>query len=76
MRKPAFCICESKDADLLCGNPAADQRPCFRYIVSSIHVLPKSEISSCGCTARFVWDLVRNPEDRLSRDVAHFDICR
>ena len=32
MRKPAFCICENKDADQLRGNREADQRLCFRYI--------------------------------------------
>ena len=32
MRKPAFCICENKDADQLRGNGEADQRLCFRYI--------------------------------------------
>ena len=36
-RKPAFCICENK---------ATDQRLCFGYIDSTIHLLPKSEISS------------------------------
>ena len=46
MRKPAFCICENKDADQLCGNSEADQRLCFRYIDSTIPLLPKSEISS------------------------------
>ena len=34
MRKPAFCICESKDADQL------------RYTDCTIPLLPKSEISS------------------------------
>ena len=29
MRKPAFCICENKDADQLRGNHEADQRLCF-----------------------------------------------
>ena len=29
VRKPAFCICENKDADQLRGNREADQRPCF-----------------------------------------------
>ena len=33
MRKPAFCICENKDADQLRGNREADQRLCFRYTV-------------------------------------------
>ena len=46
MRKPAFSICENKDADQLRGNREADQRLCFRYTASTIHLLPKSEISS------------------------------
>ena len=31
MRKPTFCICETKDADQLCGKRKADQRLCFHY---------------------------------------------
>ena len=46
VRKPAFCICENKAADQLCGNRTADQRLCFRYIDCTIPLLPKSEISS------------------------------
>ena len=46
MRKPAFCVCENKDADQLRGNREADQRLCFRYTDSTIPLLPKSEISS------------------------------
>ena len=46
MRKPAFCICENKDADQLRGNREADQCFCFRYTDSTILLLPKSEISS------------------------------
>ena len=46
VRKPAFCICENKDADQLRGNREADQRLCFRYTDSPIPLLPKSEISS------------------------------
>ena len=45
-RKPAFCICENKDADQLHSNCAADQRLCFRYTDSKIPLLPKSEILS------------------------------
>ena len=45
VRKPAFCICENKDADQLGGNRKADQRLCFRYIDSTISLLPKYEIS-------------------------------
>ena len=46
MRKPAFCICENKDAEQLRSNCAADQRFCFRYTDSTIPLLSKSEISS------------------------------
>ena len=46
IRKPAFCICENKDADQLRGDREADQRLCFRYTDSTIPLLPKSEISS------------------------------
>ena len=46
MRKPDFRICENKDADQLRGNHEADQRLCFRYTDSTIHLLPKSEISN------------------------------
>ena len=40
MRKPAFCICENKDADQLRGNREADQRLYFRYSDSTIPLLP------------------------------------
>ena len=45
MRKPAVCICENKDADQLRGNREADQRLCFRYLDSTIPLLPKFAIS-------------------------------
>ena len=69
MRKPVFCICENKDADQL--------RSAFVFttrIVQSLYFLnPKFQASShhCGCTARFVWDLVGNPEDRFSHNETH-----
>ena len=78
MRKPAFCICENKDADQLCGNREADQRLCFRYIDRTIPPLPKSEFSSLQPSAVTaqpslfdVSDLVGNPEDRFSHNEAH-----
>ena len=46
VRKPAFCICENRDADQLRGDREADQRLCFRFTDSTIPLLPKSEISS------------------------------
>ena len=40
MRKPAFCICENKDPDQLCGNREADQRFVFAtWIVLSLYFL-------------------------------------
>ena len=39
MRKPAFCICENKDADQLRGSREADQSLCFRYTDSTIPLL-------------------------------------
>ena len=46
MRKPAFCLCENKDADQLCGNHTANQRLCFQYIVQSLYCLnPKFQVS-------------------------------
>ena len=78
VRKRTFCIYENKDADQFRGNHEADQHLCFRYMDSTIPILPKSLISRikplailCGCTAWFVWDLVGNPEDRISLDAAH-----
>ena len=70
VRKPAFCICENKDADQLRGNREADQRLCFRYTDSTISLLPKYEISSLQPAAWFVWDLVGNPECRFSNNEA------
>ena len=39
VKKPAFCICENKDAEQLRGNRKADQRLCFRYTDSTIPLL-------------------------------------
>ena len=46
VRKPAFCICENKDAEQLCGKREADQRLRFRYTDNTIPPLFMSEISS------------------------------
>ena len=80
MRKPAFCICENKDADQLLGNREADQRLGFRYIDSTIPLLPKSKISSlypysviaqpglCG-----TWS--ETPEHQFSHNEAQLIYC-
>ena len=78
MRKLAFGICENKGADQLCGSRTADHRPCFRYIDSKSLFFRnfKPPAIFCGCTARFVSDLVGNPEDRFSHNEAQmsFDL--
>ena len=71
MKKTAFCICENKAADQLCGNRTADHRLCFRYIDSTTPLLPKSEISSLWLYSPFVSDVVGNPVDRFSHVAAH-----
>ena len=79
VRKTFFCICENKDADQLRGNPEADQGLCFRYIDSTIPLLPKTQNFKplaifCDCTAQFVSDLVGNPVDRFSHNEAHISL--
>ena len=48
VRKPAFCICENKDADQLRGNREADQHLCFRYTDKQFlyYLNPKFQASS------------------------------
>ena len=68
MRNTPFCICENKDDH-------TTNQQIFRYIDCIIPLLHKSQISRldtvCCCTARFVSDLVGNPEDRFCRDEAN-----
>ena len=76
MRKLDFCMCENKGADQLCYNCEAEQCLCFRYMDSTILLLSKIQnfqplVIFCDCTAQFVSDLVRNPEDRFSRIASH-----
>ena len=58
IRKPDFCLCGNKGAEKLQCNREADQR-----------LYPLSIL--CGYTTRFVFGLVGDPEDRISRDAAH-----
>ena len=50
VRKPAFCICENKDADQLCCNREADQRLCFRYTDSTIPLQVSPDKPRCDLT--------------------------
>ena len=62
----------------------ADQSLCFRYIDSTIPLLPKYKNFKllailCGCTAQFVSDLVGNPKDRFSHNeaqITHFCLVK
>ena len=76
MRKPAFCICENKDADQLLGNREADQRLCFatqivQFLFYLYNFKPLAIFS--GCTAWFVLDQVGNPEDLFSHNEARME---
>ena len=66
MRKPVFLYMKKREAD---------QCLCLRYIDSTMPLLPKiKKIKSiaifCGCTARFVSDMVGNAMDNFSHDLA------
>ena len=64
MRKPAFCICENKEADQLFA---------LQIVQSLYFINPKSLAIFCGCTSRFVLYLVGNQKDRFCRDMAHMN---
>ena len=73
MRKPAFWTCENKCADQLHGNPTADQHFVFSlhrsYNSSTFKIRNFKPLTSFfGCTARFVSDLLWNPEEKFSND--------
>ena len=78
MRKSAFCICENKD--LINCAVTAQQFNAHVFairIVLSLHFLsPKFQASIFyDCTARFVSNLVGNPEDLFSHSEAHLVVC-
>ena len=75
MRKPAFCLCENKDADQLRSNYAADQRLVFAIrIAQSLYYLnPKFQASN---HLLWLYSLVcvkpgRKPGDQFSHNEAH-----
>ena len=53
-----------------CRSVARYPRLYFHYIDSTILRDLKALTIFCGCTARFVYDLVGNPEDRFFHDAA------
>ena len=77
MRNPAFCICENKGADQLCGNNTADQHLCFAtYIVQFLYLLNlkfQTFNHFLWLYSRICVEPVSNPQDMFSHDVAY--IC-
>ena len=78
--KTGFLHMRKQSVIQLRGNREADQRLCFRYIDNSYNpsTFYKQNFQHlaifCGCTARFVSDQVRIPEDRFSHNEAHLGI--
>ena len=77
MRKPAFAYAKTK-TQISCAILIAQLISAFVFatqIVQSLYYLnPKLQVIIAifrGCTARFVSDLVGNPEDRFSHNEAH-----
>ena len=78
MRKPVFCICENIRLQI---SFAVTTKLISSFVFTTrertMPLLPKSRYSKtltifCSCTARFVLDLVGNPEDTLSQNEAHW----
>ena len=57
MRKPALRICKNKGADQLHGNPLLRVSTCTITLIRNFKTLA----ILCGCTARFVSNLVGKP---------------
>ena len=75
MRIPTSCKCDNKGEDQLLGLSAADQPLVFTKhynVANTIFHLPSKLLAIClPCTARFLSDLVGNPEDSVFYDTAH-----
>ena len=73
MGKPAFCICENKDADQLRGTTKLISTFVFdTRIVQSFYFQNLMPLAIfCDCTAWFESGLVGNPKDRFSHNEAH-----
>ena len=75
--KTCFCICKNKGVDQMCNNRTADQRLCFRYIDSTISLVPKYEISSLSRSSEavqpgFCLTWLEIPKTGFSHDTPHY----
>ena len=70
MRKSVLCICKNKGTDIhqLHGNHTADLHLYFRFIVCTILLLPKSEISSLKLSSVAVLPINVGPFRKPQRD--------
>ena len=80
MRKPVYAICEQQRRRSACASAQSDQHLCCslprQYNVSSFYIRNFKPLASFfGCTGRFESYLVKNPEDRFSRDEAHIVVA-
>ena len=76
MRKPVNVICEQQRRRSACASRQSDQRLCCSlprlYNTSSFYIRNFKPLPSFrGYAGQFESHLVRNPEDRFSRDEAH-----
>ena len=76
MRKPVYAICDNKDADQpvhLCSLISVFVIHFLDRIISTEwYILNFKTLASLSCWAgRFETNLVANPEDRFSHDMAH-----
>ena len=76
MRKTVYAICEQQRRRSACASAQSDQRLCCSlpgwYNISSFYIRNFNLASFCGCAGRFESYQVAYPEDRFSRDEAHF----
>ena len=76
MRNPVFCICDNKSIQIICTASVqlisafvfATWLLQFLYFLHLKYQVPSDLL---GLHSRFVLGLIRNPEDRFSRDEAH-----
>ena len=76
MRKPAFAYAKTKTQISFVVTAKLISAFVFatRIVQSLFYLNFKPLAILCGCTARFVSDLVGNPEDRFSHNEAHLVI--
>ena len=74
MTQPVFALCEQQRCRSACAAAQSDQRLCSslpgKYYTSTCNSRNFKTLASL-LAGQFEYQLVANPEDRFSRDVAH-----